>query len=179
MAEREEYPADKQAAIAELSDSFSKSSAAVLTEYRGLSVDELQQLRRSLGEGARYRVAKNTLAKRAANRAGLTELDDLFVGPTAITFIDGDPVEAAKGLREFSKEHQALVIKGGVMEGETLSVDQINRLAELESREVLLSKLAAALKANAQQTAAVLDAPVTKMARLAAALQDKKSADGE
>ncbi|GAB3219017.1 50S ribosomal protein L10 [Glycomyces halotolerans] len=179
MAEREEYPADKQAAIAELTDRFSSASAAVLTEYRGLSVDELGELRRSLGEGARYRVAKNTLAKRAANQAGLTELDDLFTGPTAITFIEGDPVEAAKGLRNFAKQHEALVIKGGVMEGKPLSVEEITKLADLESREVLLAKLAGALKANAQKTAAVLNAPVSKMARLAAALQDKKAAGGE
>ncbi|GAB3646280.1 50S ribosomal protein L10 [Glycomyces tarimensis] len=178
MAERE-YPADKQAAIAELTDRFSNSSAAVLTEYRGLTVDELQELRRSLGEGARYRIAKNTLAKRAANQAGVTVLDDLFTGPTAITFIEGDPVEAAKGLRNFAKDHEALVIKGGYMEGKSLSVDEITRLADLESREVLLAKLAGALKANAQQTAAVLAASAAKVARLGAALQDKKSAGGE
>lgn len=179
MAERQEYPADKQSAIAELTESFSKSSAAVLTEYRGLTVDELQELRRSLGEGARYRVAKNTLAKRAASQAGVTGLDDLFTGPTAITFIEGDPVEAAKGLRNFAKQHESLVIKGGFMEGESLSVEEINKLADLESREVLLAKLAGALKANAQQTAAVLAAPVSQVARLGAALQDKKAAGGE
>jgi large subunit ribosomal protein L10 len=178
MAERE-YPADKQAAITELTDRFSNSSAAVLTEYRGLTVDELRQLRRSLGEGARYRVAKNTLAKRAANAAGVTELDDLFTGPTAITFIDGDPVEAAKGLRDFAKEHEALVIKGGYMEGKALSVEEITKLADLESREVLLAKLAGAMKGNMQKAASLFAAPASQVARLGAALRDKKEAAGE
>jgi large subunit ribosomal protein L10 len=178
MAERE-YPADKQAAITELTDRFSNSSAAVLTEYRGLTVDELRQLRRSLGEGARYRVAKNTLAKRAANAAGVTELDDLFTGPTAITFIDGDPVEAAKGLRDFAKDHEALVIKGGYMEGKALSVEEITKLADLESREVLLAKLAGAMKGNMQKAASLFAAPASQVARLGAALRDKKEAAGE
>ena len=179
MAERTEFPADKKSAIAELTESFSNASAAVLTEYRGLSVEDLQELRRSLGEGARYRVAKNTLAKRAAHQAGVTGLDDLFTGPTAIAFIEGDPVEAAKGLRQFAKAHEALVIKGGYMEGESLSVDAITKLADLESREVLLAKLAGALKASAQQTAAVVNAPLSQVAQLGAALQDKKAASGE
>src|SRR5687768_2827320 len=112
MAERE-YPAGKQTAIAELAQDFSNANATVLTEYRGLTVAEMRELRRSLGEGTHYRVAKNTLAKRAANQAGVNGLDELFVGPTAITFIEGDPVEAAKRLRAFAKTHEALVIKGG------------------------------------------------------------------
>ncbi|MFG3339262.1 50S ribosomal protein L10 [Glycomyces sp. NPDC048151] len=178
MADRE-YPAGKTTAIAELADEFSSATATVLTEYRGLSVAELRELRRSLGEGTQYRVAKNTLAKRAANQVGVTGLDELFVGPTAITFIKGDPVEAAKGLRAFAKSHDALVIKGGYMEGKALSVDEINKLADLESREVLLAKLAGALKATAQKTAAVLAAPAGQVARLGAALQDKKAAAGE
>ncbi|MFB9660868.1 50S ribosomal protein L10 [Glycomyces mayteni] len=178
MADRE-YPAGKTTAIAELADDFSNATATVLTEYRGLTVAELRELRRSLGEGTQYRVAKNTLAKRAANQVGVTGLDELFVGPTAITFIQGDPVEAAKGLRAFAKSHEALVIKGGYMEGKPLSVDEINKLADLESREVLLAKLAGALKATAQKTASVLAAPAGQVARLGAALQDKKAAAGE
>ena len=127
MADRE-YPAGKTTAIAELADEFSNATATVLTEYRGLSVAELRELRRSLGEGTQYRVAKNTLAKRAANQVGVTGLDELFVGPTAITFIEGDPVEAAKSLRNFAKTHEALVIKGGYMEGKALSVEEITKL---------------------------------------------------
>ncbi|THV35631.1 50S ribosomal protein L10 [Glycomyces buryatensis] len=178
MAERE-YPADKQSAIADLTERFSNSSAAVLTEYRGLTVEELQELRRSLGEGANYRVAKNTLAKRAANQAGVSGLDDLFTGPTAITFIEGDPVEAAKGLKAFAKAHEALVVKGGVMDGNVLTVEEITKLADLESREVLLAKLAGALQATAQKTAGVLAASASQVARLGAALQEKKAASGE
>ena len=179
MAERENYPADKQAAIAELTESFSSSSAAVLTEYRGLTVEELQELRRSLGEGARYRVAKNTLARRAADAAGVKGLEGLFSGPTAITFIEGDPVEAAKGLRDFAKDHEALVIKGGVMDGAVLTVDEIKRLADLESREVLLAKIAGALKGNLQKAAGLFAAPASQVARLGAALADKKEAAGQ
>jgi len=178
MAERE-YPAGKQTAIAELAQDFSSATATVLTEYRGLTVAELRELRRSLGEGTHYRVAKNTLAKRAANQVGINALDELFVGPTAITYIEGDPVEAAKSLRSFAKTHEALVIKGGYMEGKSLSVEEINKLADLESREVLLAKLAGALKATAQKTASVLAAPASQVARLGAALQDKKAASGE
>ncbi|MDN3238936.1 50S ribosomal protein L10 [Glycomyces tritici] len=178
MAERE-YPAGKQTAIAELAQDFSNANATVLTEYRGLTVAEMRELRRSLGEGTHYRVAKNTLAKRAANQAGVNGLDELFVGPTAITFIEGDPVEAAKSLRAFAKTHEALVIKGGYMEGKPLTVEEITKLADLESREVLLAKLAGAMKATAQKTASVLAAPASQVARLGAALQDKKAASGE
>ncbi|MFC4335790.1 50S ribosomal protein L10 [Salininema proteolyticum] len=178
MAERE-YPAEKLSAISELTDDFSNAGAAVLTEYRGLSVDEIQELRRSLGAGVKYRVAKNTLAKRAANAAGVSELDDLFTGPTAIAFVEGEPVEAAKALRDFSKDHEALVIKGGVMDGEALSVDEIKKLADLESREVLLAKLAGALKGGQQKAASLFNAPLSQVARLGAALQDKKQAAGE
>jgi large subunit ribosomal protein L10 len=146
----------------------------VLTEYGGLTVAQLTQLRRSLGQTATYSVAKNTLAKRAATDAGISGLDELFTGPTALTFVSGDVVEAAKGLREFAKTNPALVIKGGVFEGRAISADEVNKLADLESREVLLAKLAGAMKANLSKAAAVLQAPLTKTARLAAALQDKR-----
>ncbi len=155
---------------------FRESAATVLTEYRGLSVSQLGQLRRSLGEDTSYAVTKNTLAKRAAREAGLTELDELLVGPTAIAFVGGDPVDAAKGLRNFTRENPALVIKGGVLEGKPLSPSEINRLADLESREVLLAKLAGAMKANLSNAAALFQAPIAQVARLAAALQEKKTA---
>jgi large subunit ribosomal protein L10 len=166
--------ADKATAVAELTEHFRKAEATVLTEYRGLTVAQLTQLRRSLGQTATYSVAKNTLAKRAATDAGISGLDELFSGPTALTFVSGDVVEAAKGLREFAKANPALVIKGGVFEGRAISADEVNKLADLESREVLLAKLAGAMKANLSKAAAVLQAPLTKTARLAAALQDKR-----
>lgn len=130
---------DKAAAVAELAGQFRDSNAAVLTEYRGLTVAQLKTLRRSLGENAQYAVVKNTLTKIAANEAGINTLDDLFNGPTAVAFITGDPVESAKGLRDFAKDNPNLVIKGGVLDGKALSADEIKKLADLESREVLLS----------------------------------------
>jgi large subunit ribosomal protein L10 len=166
--------ADKATAVAELTEHFRKAEATVLTEYRGLTVAQLTQLRRSLGQTATYSVAKNTLAKRAATDAGISGLDELFSGPTALTFVSGDVVEAAKGLREFAKANPALIIKGGVFEGKAISADEVNKLADLESRVVLLAKLAGAMKANLSKAAAVLQAPLTKTARLAAALQDKR-----
>jgi large subunit ribosomal protein L10 len=166
--------ADKATAVAELTEHFRTAEATVLTEYRGLTVAQLTQLRRSLGQTATYSVAKNTLAKRAATDAGISGLDELFTGPTALTFVAGDVVEAAKGLREFAKANPALIIKGGVFEGRAISADEVNKLADLESREVLLAKLAGAMKANLSKAAAVLQAPLTKTAQLAAALQDKR-----
>jgi large subunit ribosomal protein L10 len=165
---------DKLTAVAELTDQFRGSSATVLTEYRGLTVTELKALRRSLGSGAAYTVAKNTLAKRAAAQAGIDGLEALFTGPTALAFVSGDPVEAAKSLRDFGRAHPALVIKGGVFEGRTITADEVRRLADLESREVLLAKLAGAMKANLSKAAALFQAPLAKTARLAAALQEKR-----
>jgi large subunit ribosomal protein L10 len=166
---------DKVTTVAELTDKFRGSSATLLTEYRGLTVAQLKQLRRSLGRETTYAVTKNTLAKRAADDAGIGGLDDLFTGPTALAFVSGDPVVAAKGLREFAKANPLLVIKGGVFEGKALTADEVRGLADLESREVLLAKLAGAMKANLSKAAAVLQAPLSKTARLAAALQDKRS----
>ncbi|MBB5938133.1 50S ribosomal protein L10 [Streptomyces zagrosensis] len=165
---------DKAAAVAELTDKFRSSSAAVVTAYTGLSVAQLQELRRSLGENAQYRVAKNTLTKIAANEAGITSLDDLFTGSTAIAFVTGDPVESAKGLRDFAKDNPHLVIKGGVLDGKALSADEINKLADLESREVLLSKLAGAMKGKQSQAAALFQALPSKFIRTAEALRAKK-----
>jgi large subunit ribosomal protein L10 len=165
---------DKAAAVAELSEHFRTSPATVLTEYRGLTVAQLTQLRRSLGRETTYAVAKNTLAKRAAADAGIAGLDELFTGPTALAFVSGDPVMAAKGLRDFAKTHPLLVIKGGVFEGRAITAAEVNKLADLESREVLLAKLAGAMKANLSKAAALFQAPLSKTARLAAALQDKR-----
>jgi large subunit ribosomal protein L10 len=170
--------ADKATAVAELTDQFRGAAATLLTEYRGLTVAQLKELRRSLGRETKYAVAKNTLAKRAAVDAGISGLDALFTGPTALAFVSGDPVEAAKGLREFAKAHPLLIVKGGVFEGKALSADEVRRLADLESREVLLAKLAGAMKANLSKAAATFQAPLTQMARLAAALQDKQEKGG-
>ena len=137
-----------------------RSNATVLTEYRGLTVAQLKTLRRSLGANANYAVVKNTLTKIAAKEAGVEGLDDLLAGPSAIAFIKGDPVEAAKGLRDFAKAHPLLVIKGGYMDGKTLSAAEIAKLADLESREVLLAKLAGAMKASLSQAAALFQAPL-------------------
>jgi large subunit ribosomal protein L10 len=166
--------ADKATAVAELTEHFRSSGATVLTEYRGLTVAQLTALRRSLGRDTTYSVTKNTLAKRAATDAGIHGLDDLFSGPTALTFVAGDVVEAAKGLRDFAKANPMLVIKGGVFEGRAISADEVNKLADLESREVLLAKLAGAMKGNLSKAAALFQAPLSKTVRLAAALQDKR-----
>jgi large subunit ribosomal protein L10 len=168
--------ADKVTAVADIAEQFKASTATVVTEYRGLTVANLAELRRSLGSSATYSVAKNTLIKRAASEAGVLGLDELFAGPTAIAFINGEPVDAAKAIKTFAKENKALVIKGGYMDGRALSVDEVNRIADLESREVLLSKLAGAMKANLSQAAALFNAPATQVARLLAALQEKLQA---
>jgi large subunit ribosomal protein L10 len=168
---------DKTADVAELVESFQESAGAVLTEYRGLTVKQLQDLRRSLGENANYAVVKNTLTKIAATEAGVDGFDDLLVGPTAIAFINGDVVEAAKGLRDFAKAHPALVIKGGFLEGKSLDAKEIAKLADLESREVLLAKLAGGMLASLSQAVYLLNAPLAQAARVAGALQAKAEQD--
>ena len=168
---------DKVAAVAELADEFRGSNGAVLTEYRGLTVKQLQELRRSLGENARYAVAKNTLTKLAAKQADIELPEELLAGPTAIAFITGDVVEAAKGLRDFAKENKTLVIKGGFLDGKVLQPDEIKKLADLESREVLLAKLAGGMKASIAGAAGLFNAPLAQTARLLAALQAKAEAD--
>ena len=151
--------AEKVAAVAEMTERFQSSSGAVLTEYRGLSVAQLGELRRSLGEHATFAVVKNTLTKIAAADAGLAaELTDLLTGPSAIAFVQGDVVEAAKGLRDFSRANPFLVIKGGVLDGKVMTPDEIAKLADLESREVLLAKLAGAMKASMAGAAATFAA---------------------
>jgi large subunit ribosomal protein L10 len=169
--------AEKQAAVADIVESFNDAAGAVLTEYRGLTVKDLQTLRRSLGEHADYAVVKNTLAKLAAEEAGIAGFDELLNGPTAIAFIKGDVVEAAKGLRDFAKAHPALIIKGGYLDGNPLDATEVAKLADLESREVLLGKLAGAMLASLQNAVSLLNAPVAQVARLAGALQAKAEQD--
>jgi large subunit ribosomal protein L10 len=167
---------EKTSAIAEITEQFSNSTAAVITEYRGLSVKQLTTLRRALGRDTNYAIVKNTLTKRAAAEAGIPIDDSLLTGPTAIAFITGDPVEAAKGLRDFARTNPPLVIKGGVLDGKALSADEVRKIADLESREVLLAKLAGALKALPTRAAGLFQAPLSQMARLAKALEEKKPA---
>ncbi len=168
---------DKAAAVAELTDEFRNSGGAVLTDYRGLTVKQLQDLRRALGENASYAVVKNTLTKLAAEQAGVNGFDDLLVGPTAIAFIRGDAVEATKSLRDFARANSPLVIKGGILDGKLLTVDEISKIADLETREVLLSKLARALLASLSNAVNLLNAPLSQAARLAGALQAKAEQD--
>ena len=169
--------ADKATAVADIAEQFKSSTATVITEYRGLTVANLAELRRSLSGSATYSVAKNTLIKRAASEAGVEGLDELFVGPTAIAFVSGEAVDAAKAIKKFAKDHKALVIKGGYMDGRALTVSEVERIADLESREVLLAKLAGAMKANLSKAAGLFNAPASQVARLAAALQEKRAAE--
>ncbi len=169
--------ADKQAAVAEIVESFNDAAGAVLTDYRGLTVKELQQLRRSLGEHADYAVVKNTLAKLAASEAGMAGFDELLVGPTAIAFLKGDVVEAAKGLRDFAKANPALIIKGGYLDGKAIDAKEVAKLADLESRDVLLGKLAGAMLASLQNAVFLLNAPLAQAARVVGALQAKAEQD--
>ena len=169
--------ADKATAVADIAEQFTGSTATLITEYRGLTVANLAELRRSLAGSATYTVAKNTLIKRAASEAGVEGLDELFAGPTAIAFVSGEPVDAAKAIKTFAKEHQALVIKGGYMDGQLLTVAEVERIADLESREVLLAKLAGAMKANLSKAAGLFNAPASQVARLAAALLEKRTAE--
>jgi large subunit ribosomal protein L10 len=162
---------DKAAAVAELTDEFRSSQGAVLTEYRGLTVKQLQELRRALGENATYAVVKNTLTKIAAKEAGVEGFDDLLTGPSAIAFIKGDPVATAKSLRDFARTNSPLVIKGGILDGKLLTIGEIAKIADLESREVLLAKLAGALVASLQNAVSLFNAPLAQVARLAGALQ--------
>ncbi|HLS74230.1 MAG TPA: 50S ribosomal protein L10 [Actinomycetaceae bacterium] len=168
---------DKVAAVAELTQQLRDSSAVVLTEYRGLSVGQLKELRRSLGSTASYAVVKNTLTTIAAREAGLEQLEEQLTGPTAIAFVTGEPSEAAKGLRDFAKSNPQLVIKGGVLDGRALSAGDVEKLADLESREVLLGKAAGAFKAAMYQAAYMFTAPATQAARTIEALREKQATD--
>jgi large subunit ribosomal protein L10 len=172
--------AEKAAAIADLKNEFESSNGAVLTEYRGLTVAQLKELRTNLGENARFAVVKNTLTKIAASDAGVDEqFRELLEGPSAIAFVKGDVVEAAKGLRDFAKANPLLVIKGGFVDGQSMDAAEIGKLADLESREVLLAKLAGAMKGSLANAAALFNALPTQAAQLAEALRAKREEAGE
>ncbi len=166
--------ANKETTVAELTDLFRSSNAVVLTEYRGLTVAQLKQLRTNIREHASYAVVKNTLTKIAAQEAGVTGLDEYLVGPSAIAFVHGDTVAVAKALRDFTKANPLLVVKGGYFDGAPLSAAEVGKLADLESREVLLAKLAGAFKASLFGAAYLFNAPLSKAVRTVDALREKQ-----
>ena len=164
------------ASLAELKVRFAEANALVLTEYRGLTVAQTTELRRALGADVQYSVAKNTLLKLAAKEAGVEGLDDLLTGPTAVAFIKGEAVDAAKAMKKFASDNKVFVVKGGYMDGNALSAAQVEAIAELDNRETTLAKLAGAMKGNLAKAAGLFNAPASQVARLAAALQEKKEA---
>jgi large subunit ribosomal protein L10 len=166
--------ANKEATVAELTEKFQSSSAVLLTEYRGLTVAQLKELRRSISEDATYAVAKNTLIKIAAAKAGVTAFDGQLAGPSAMAFVHGDAVAVAKAMRDFAKANPLLVVKSGVLDGAALTADEVKKLADLESREVLLAKAAGMFKASMYQAAYMFQAPLAQAARAVDALRQKQ-----
>ena len=166
--------ANKEATVAELAENFRDSNAVLLTEYRGLTVAQLKTLRKSISEHATYAVVKNTLTKIAANKAGISSFDDELAGPSAIAFVHGDPVAVAKSLRDFAKANPLLVVKGGYFDGNALTAEEVGKLADLESREVLLGKLAGAFKASLFGAAYLFNAPLSQAVRTVDALREKQ-----
>jgi large subunit ribosomal protein L10 len=166
--------ANKEASVAELTDSFRNSNAVLLTEYRGLTVAQLKQLRQSISEHATYAVVKNTLTKIAANQAGISSFDAELAGPSALAFVHGDTVAVAKALRDFAKANPLLVVKGGYFDGNPLTAAEVDKLADLESREVLLAKLAGAFKQSLFGAAYLFNAPLSKAVRTVDALREKQ-----
>lgn len=168
--------AKNQAELAELKAKFEEASSVVLTEYRGLTVAQLAELRGALGFDVQYSVAKNTLIKIAAQEQGIEGLDEHLTGPTAVAFIKGEAVDAAKVMKKFADDNKAFLVKGGYMDGNALTVDQVKAIAELDNRETTLAKLAGAMKGNLAKAAGLFNAPASQVARLGAALAEKKDA---
>ena len=166
--------ANKEASVAELTEKFRNSNAVLLTEYRGLTVAQLKSLRKSLSADATYAVVKNTLTKISANAAGITSFDDELTGPSAIAFVHGDTVAVAKVLRDFAKANPLLVVKNGYLDGNSLTAADVAKLADLESREVLLAKMAGAIKASLFGAAYLFNAPLSKAVRTVEALREKQ-----
>jgi large subunit ribosomal protein L10 len=164
---------EKTEKVAALKERIEGSNALLLAEYRGLTVHDATELRRSLSEEARFSVAKNTLLRRAASDAGVEGLDELLQGPTAVAFVQGDVVATAKKLVDAAKKFPALVLKGAYMEGKVLSADQAKALADLESREVMLSKIAGLMKSEMTRAAGMLQAVQSRFVGLLEALKDK------
>jgi large subunit ribosomal protein L10 len=166
--------ANKEASVAELTDKFRNSNAVLLTEYRGLTVAQLKTLRKSLSADATYAVVKNTLTKISANAAGINSFDDELTGPSAIAFVHGDTVAVAKTLRDFAKANPLLVVKSGYLDGNALTAEDVAKLADLDSREVLLAKMAGAIKASLFGAAYLFNAPLSKAVRTVEALREKQ-----
>ena len=166
--------ANKEASVAELTEKFRNSNAVLLTEYRGLTVAQLKSLRKSLSADATYAVVKNTLTKISANAAGITSFDDELTGPSAIAFVHGDTVAVAKVLRDFAKANPLLVVKSGYLDGNSLTAADVAKLADLESRDVLLAKMAGAIKASLFGAAYLFNAPLSKAVRTVEALREKQ-----
>ena len=166
--------ANKEASVAELTEKFRTSNAVVLTEYRGLTVAQLKTLRKTISADATYAVVKNTLTKIAANNAGISSFDDELAGPSAIAFVHGDTVVVAKALRDFAKANPLLVVKSGYLDGNALTADEVKQLADLDSREVLLAKMAGAIKASLFGAAYLFNAPLSKAVRTVEALREKQ-----
>ncbi|RNE48915.1 50S ribosomal protein L10 [Corynebacterium alimapuense] len=168
--------AKNQADLVELKAKFEEASSVVLTEYRGLTVAQISELRGALGFDVQYSVAKNTLIKIAAREQGIEGLDEQLTGPTAVAFIKGEAVDAAKVMKKFADDNKAFLVKGGYMDGMALSADQVKAIAELDNRETTLAKLAGAMKGNLAKAAGLFNAPASQVARLGAALAEKKEA---
>jgi len=169
---------EKVAVVDEVRQHFEQTNAAILTEYRGLKVKDLAGLRRSLrSNGGEYKIYKNTLVRLAARESGLDALEDMLVGPTGITFIEGDAATVAKVLRDYSRTNPLLLIKGGVLGQKIIGPQETTALAELPSREVLLAQMAGAMAAPMQQFAALLKALPQNLAYGLAALRDQKAAE--
>jgi large subunit ribosomal protein L10 len=166
--------ANKEATVAELTEKFQSSSAVLLTEYRGLTVGQLKTLRRSISANATYAVAKNTLLKIAAKNAGVTAFEGQLVGPTAMAFIHGDAVAVAKEMRDFAKANPLLIVKGGILDGVTLTDVEVRKLADLESREVMLAQAAGLFKASMFKAAYMFQAPLAQAVRTIDALRSKQ-----
>ena len=166
--------ANKEASVVELTEKFESSNAVLLTEYRGLTVAQLKELRTAIREHATYAVVKNTLTKIAAAKAGIVGLDDQLAGPSAIAFVHGDAVAVAKALRDFAKANPLLIVKGGYFDGKPLSAQEVGKLADLESRDVLLAKFAGAAKASLFGAAYLFTAPLSKTVRTVEALRQKQ-----
>ena len=167
--------ANKEASVAELTGLFQSSTAVLLTEYRGLTVAQLKELRKGIRADATYAVVKNTLTKIAAAKAGIEGLDDQLAGPSAIAFVHGDAIAVAKSLRNFAKANPLLVLKGGYFDGRVIDAAEVNKLADLESREVLLAKFAGAAKASLFGAAYLFNAPLSKAVRTVDALRAKQN----
>lgn len=165
-----------EADLKELKNRFVEADSVVLTEYRGLSVAQTTELRTALGDDVQYSVAKNTLLKLAAKDSGIEGLDDYLTGPTAIAFIKGEAVDAAKAMKKFAEDNKAFIVKGGYMDGAALTPEQVQAIADLDNRETTLAKLAGAMKGNLAKAAGLFNAPASQVARLASALQEKKEA---